>query len=583
MDNIRSLTLNDREIVSSYLGQFPPQISEHTFTNLYVWRHSRTVFFTEAASSLFFLLESPGDKERYVLFGPPVGPTTPDQAALLLGESFAGAIRIPAGAIQTENSVLRLKEDRANADYVYLRSNLADLEGRRYAKKRNLIKQCLKKFRCEYEPLTPALLEECSAMQERWCDQRECDHDPGLCSEFIAIKETIKHFEELGIFGGAIRINGAIEAYAMEKGTAQFYRFAASRTDLPSVRELLKRLGRWEDSHMEYLAFLHRSFQGDLDLASYEEYSNKLEAEHMESGVPLAEALTLFQEEDCRSTPAVLSLALKIEGRAYAHYDRLSREAGDVNASVVFAEMKAQEQRHVDLLKEQNLVLSDLRTRYREQIMVKKAIDYRVGAQISVTPPDITKYYNEHLEDYTQPEQVAGMDRFVRTRRIVLALGVVDDYLLLATSRKLIKEAVDTYHGSSSPLTSGRIFKDIDLGLSAENNAVVFYRPDILLERFGQIIEWGLGWLPLVMAQRPERQARANQSLENPLGGNSKWRAKLVADKAYLSKNLRDAIANLQCKSAANESLGFYVHLGVKRGLNLPMILVDPSGLPIDS
>ena len=51
-------------------------------------------------------------------------------------------------------------------------------------KKRNLIKQCLATYTCEYEALAPELIAECSDMQDRWCKVCKCGQDSGLCSEY---------------------------------------------------------------------------------------------------------------------------------------------------------------------------------------------------------------------------------------------------------------------------------------------------------------------------------------------------------------------------------------------------------------
>ena len=48
---IRSLKLSDRPTVEAYLQRYPPEISELTFTNLFVWRTSRPVFIAEVEDS----------------------------------------------------------------------------------------------------------------------------------------------------------------------------------------------------------------------------------------------------------------------------------------------------------------------------------------------------------------------------------------------------------------------------------------------------------------------------------------------------------------------------------------------------
>jgi hypothetical protein len=118
-------------------------------------------------------------------------------------------------ALALSHDGLQVANDRDNADYVYRVKDLAQLEGRRFHKKRNLIKQCLQAYDCTYEPITPGLITECTAMLDRWCKARRCRHDPGLCSESLAVRESFSHWELLRLVGGAIRIDGDIQAFAL--------------------------------------------------------------------------------------------------------------------------------------------------------------------------------------------------------------------------------------------------------------------------------------------------------------------------------------------------------------------------------
>ena len=156
MPDIRSLTLADRNLVTEYLHRYPPEISEHTFTNLYIWQPSRPDFFAEIGNSLVFLVKSVRGEEKYILYGPPVGDIIIPDIISAFGSSVSGgnvtgAVRIPDRITESLPPVRYVvNEDRDNADYVYLVSDLAELAGRSFSKKRNQIKQCLNKHFCEY-------------------------------------------------------------------------------------------------------------------------------------------------------------------------------------------------------------------------------------------------------------------------------------------------------------------------------------------------------------------------------------------------------------------------------------------------
>jgi hypothetical protein len=203
MSDIRPLTLADRSLVSEYLRTYSPEISEQTFTNLFIWQPSRPILFAEIDKSLVFLVNAAQAKGKYILFGPPAGKILIPEVFSFLDEDIIGAVRIPDTA--AENLPVAdfvVTPDRDNADYVYRVMDLAELGGRHYAKKRNHIKQCLSNHACEYVPITAELIAECETMQENWCNTRDCGRNPGLCNEANAIAEELSpgtavwHFEK---------------------------------------------------------------------------------------------------------------------------------------------------------------------------------------------------------------------------------------------------------------------------------------------------------------------------------------------------------------------------------------------------
>jgi len=214
---IRPLQLNDRSLVTACLQRHPPKVSELTFTNLFVWRKSRPISIGQINGSLVFLAEvQAGTSNGMVVFGPPVGEPLSLSAIHSLGKDLKGFVRIPeqtASLLKKEG--LRIIADQDSADYVYRVDDLARLKGRRFHKKRNLIKQCLDNYDCRYEELTPALIPECIAMLDRWCEMRQCGLNPGLCNEYNAIREVFAHYESFHLLGGVVRVNGVIQAYAI--------------------------------------------------------------------------------------------------------------------------------------------------------------------------------------------------------------------------------------------------------------------------------------------------------------------------------------------------------------------------------
>jgi hypothetical protein len=52
-------------------------------------------------------------------------------------------------------------------------------------------------------------------MQQEWCQLKDCKANPDLLREDYAVYQALTHFQELDYQGGAIIINGRVEAFAL--------------------------------------------------------------------------------------------------------------------------------------------------------------------------------------------------------------------------------------------------------------------------------------------------------------------------------------------------------------------------------
>ncbi|MFA7382422.1 MAG: phosphatidylglycerol lysyltransferase domain-containing protein [Desulfurivibrionaceae bacterium] len=255
--NLRPITLEDRQFVSEYLRRFPPEISELTFTNLFAWRHTRPVWVDEFSESLLFFTET---KAGLVLLGNPVGPAYLTDIFREYSSRISGAERFPKGQLADQDiQAAVILVDRDNADYVYRREDLATLAGRHFTKKRNHINQCLAAYDCQYEIITKEIVPECLAMQERWCAQRGCKAEPGLCGEYQAIEETMSHYEELPLTGGAIRIEGNIEAFTVGEALNPSTAVTHFEKAMPQFNGLAQVINQWfAQNNLADFAYINR-------------------------------------------------------------------------------------------------------------------------------------------------------------------------------------------------------------------------------------------------------------------------------------------------------------------------------------
>jgi uncharacterized protein len=215
----RELLFEDKPLFDAVFTQFPPLISEFTFTNLFIWRHA---YQTKISQFNHFLCLFLGQGENSFFF-PPIGEGDMVKCVQALLQSFKEKEALPKMDRVPEATVAKmdLKREglmavfnRDQSDYIYLTQELIELRGRKLHRKRNHIKQFKEKHSYQYLPLSKEWIPECLQLETEWCDLRHCEAIPGLANESVAIKEAFTYFEDLGVKGGAILIEGKVEAFA---------------------------------------------------------------------------------------------------------------------------------------------------------------------------------------------------------------------------------------------------------------------------------------------------------------------------------------------------------------------------------
>ncbi len=107
-------------------------------------------------------------------------------------------------------------------DYIYRRGDLAELPGRHFHKKRNLIHQFEEVYvqtgRSRLEPIRPEDVPECIAFLDRWCEMRDCgveDHEDDLTCEKLAAVNGLENLSKVEGRGLLVRVDGKVSAMAV--------------------------------------------------------------------------------------------------------------------------------------------------------------------------------------------------------------------------------------------------------------------------------------------------------------------------------------------------------------------------------
>jgi uncharacterized protein len=222
LDGFQELRLEDRDAITAFLLRHPPEISELTFTNLFMWNPKNRLAWRVLDQTLYLLAAPVAGAAPYLL--PPVGPRLEVQAVERLLQAMQSAgkqgrmERVPARMaeqLQADLPGLTAEPDRDNADYVYSREALATLAGRKFSRKRNHIKRFTERNEWTYLACNPTMIQQCLDLQEHWCALKHCEEFPNTAAEHRAIEIAFRHAGALLFSGAAIAVAGKIQAFTL--------------------------------------------------------------------------------------------------------------------------------------------------------------------------------------------------------------------------------------------------------------------------------------------------------------------------------------------------------------------------------
>jgi hypothetical protein len=218
----KPLDLEDRQFIHGLLWNYQSEMSEITFTNLFIWR-AHYGFQWSVYKDWFFLICTEIEGGLYAF--PPIGPPSRKEAAVTLLEWLRDENRIENPRIDRADKRLCSEfndtQNHANEplrdhfDYVYRREDLVRLAGSRYRSKRNHINQFLRFYTYVYEPLEDKHIDDCLVLQEKWCKMNRCKEDLDLLGEHEAIREVLTHHNALQVCGAVILVDGRVGAFTL--------------------------------------------------------------------------------------------------------------------------------------------------------------------------------------------------------------------------------------------------------------------------------------------------------------------------------------------------------------------------------
>lgn len=213
----REVTFEHKTTLEDSIPSSPLLSCEYCFTNLFSWRNvcgTRWGLFDGGLTALF------ADEDEILM------PAGTEPAPHKLYDFYLGIFpdcqgdiaHVPAEYIKKFPSILdffEAEESRDQSEYLHKTENLVHLKGQAFHKKKNLLNQFLRNNPTySARKITSEDISHCFELSKKWCEDKTCETF-GISHEQSAIKETLSHFDLLGVEGVGIFINEKLVAFSV--------------------------------------------------------------------------------------------------------------------------------------------------------------------------------------------------------------------------------------------------------------------------------------------------------------------------------------------------------------------------------
>ncbi len=221
MLDFQEVVVEDKEKLNQFLFKNTFRNCDYSFSNIYCWALRYKTTYAMESGFLFLRFYAGGKKAGYIY---PLGDGCLKTAIEIMikdSEERNEPFRMYALTREMYENVEALFPGRFNYqskdswfEYIYNTEDLITLTGKKFQPKRNHINKFKKTYAYEYLPITKDLIPGCLELYSKWCRENGGCEDPSLIDERISVERAFANFEELGLTGGALRVDGNIVAYS---------------------------------------------------------------------------------------------------------------------------------------------------------------------------------------------------------------------------------------------------------------------------------------------------------------------------------------------------------------------------------
>lgn len=227
MLDFKEIELSDREWVTQLLLLSNYNSTEYNFSVLYLWRNYYNTKICRYNN--FLLIRSAPAWANCLQYIMPAGSGSVEEIKEIV-ELYKEDARVNGSALKIFSVLPQQKQMleelypgrfsftplRDSFDYIYNATDLLFLKGKKFQSKRNFINRFKSNYTWSYEPITADNINECLLMNREWCAQYgNCADGHTLEAEACTVVAAIKNFEQLGLIGGILRVEGKVVGFTL--------------------------------------------------------------------------------------------------------------------------------------------------------------------------------------------------------------------------------------------------------------------------------------------------------------------------------------------------------------------------------
>lgn len=222
--NLKTLTLKDKALFNKYFKKKICDLSIYSFTNIFICKDLFNIYYKIINGNLCIFFNQ---ANTFFMIMPPLGNTATLKDTVSICLDIMDDLNVGGSSSRIENihetllpqfKNLEYKIYKKYPEYIYKRKSLAELKGKKFKDKRNLINFFLKNYKFKCIPFNGKLKEDCLNLYLKWADKkRERPMDEmalAMLKDGLSIHKNIfDNYKRLGMSGIVVFVEDVVLAY----------------------------------------------------------------------------------------------------------------------------------------------------------------------------------------------------------------------------------------------------------------------------------------------------------------------------------------------------------------------------------